>query len=107
MKQRLIWSNLQRDETWSGLSNIKDTFAGSLQLQVSVIHQSMCIFNAGVSQVRMMAGQNIKKKYRMCQISIKILGQNVILSLHNLKIHSSKGCRKTNQRWIICMYLTQ
>ena len=30
---------------------------------------------------------------------------NFKLKLHNLKIYSSKGCRKTSQRWIICMYL--
>ena len=53
-----------------------------------------------VSQVHMMAGQNIKKKYLMCQIPIKMLKQNAIpnSSLYNLKIYSSKGCRKTSQR---------
>ena len=30
LKQMLIWFNLQRDETRSGLSNIKETFAESL-----------------------------------------------------------------------------
>ena len=49
MKQTLIWFNLQRDGTRNGLSNIKDTFAESLQLQMSVLHQSMCIFKAGFS----------------------------------------------------------
>ena len=49
MKQTLIWFNLQRDGTENGLSNIKDTFAESLQLQMSVLHQSMCIFKAGLS----------------------------------------------------------
>ena len=49
MKQTLIWFNLQRDGTGNGLSNIKDTFAESLQLQMSVLHQSMCIFKAGLS----------------------------------------------------------
>ena len=29
----LIWSNLERDGTGNGFSNIKDTFAESLQLQ--------------------------------------------------------------------------
>ena len=46
MKQTLIWFNLQRDGTGNGLSNIKETFAESLQLQMSVLHQSMCIFKA-------------------------------------------------------------
>ena len=49
------------------MSNIKDTFAESLQLQM---------------------------------IPIKMLKQNAISnsSLHNLKIYSSKGWRKTSQR---------
>ena len=49
MKQMAIWFSLQRDGTGNGLSNIKDTFAESLQLQMSVLHQSMCIFKAGFS----------------------------------------------------------
>ena len=49
MKQTLIWFNLQRDGTGNGLSNIKDTFSESLQLQILVLHQSMCIVKAGVS----------------------------------------------------------
>ena len=62
MKQTLIWFNLQRDGTGNRLSNIKGTFAESLQLQMSVLHKSMSIFKAGLSsQVHMMAGQNIKK----------------------------------------------
>ena len=44
VKQRLIWFNLQRDGTRNGLSNIKETFAENLQLQMSVLHQSMSIF---------------------------------------------------------------
>ena len=49
MKQRLIWFNLQIDGTRNGLSNIKDTFAEILLLQMSVLHQSMYIFKAGLS----------------------------------------------------------
>ena len=44
MKQGLIWFNLQRDGTRNRLSNIKETFAENLQLQISVPHQSMTIF---------------------------------------------------------------
>ena len=49
-----------------------------------------------VSQVHMMAGQNVKKKYLMCQIPIKMLKQHATpnSSLYNLKIYSSKGCTK-------------
>ena len=51
--------NLQRDRTGNRLSNIKDTFAESLQLHMSVLHQSICIFKAGLSSL------NITKKYLM------------------------------------------
>ena len=58
MKETLIWFNLQRDTTGNGLSNIKDTFTKSLQLQSAVLHQSMCISQVVlVSQVHMMAGK--------------------------------------------------
>ena len=97
MKQTLIWFNLQRDGTGNGSSNIKDAFGEYLQLQMSVLQQSMCIFSA--DQDHMIAGQNIKKKYFMCQIPIKMLTQHAIQdsSLHNFKIYSSKGCVKTGQ----------
>ena len=49
MKQMLIWFNSQGNGTGNGLFNIKDTFAESLQLQMSVLHQSMCMFKAGLS----------------------------------------------------------
>ena len=52
MKERLIWFNLQRDGTGNGLSNIKGTFAESLQLQMSVLYLQ------GWS-LGMMAGQNV------------------------------------------------
>ena len=107
MKQTLIWFNLQRDGTGNVLSNIKDIFAESLQLQMSVLQQSMSNFRSSrlVSQVHMMAGQNVRKKYLMCQIPIKILERHAIpnSSLNNLKTYLSKECRKTSQRWIICM----
>ena len=102
MKQTLIWHNLQRDRTRNGLSNIKKTFEESLQLQMPVLHQSMSIFQSSrlVSQVQMMAGKNVKKKYLMCQTPIKMLKQEATpnSSLQNLKIYLSKGCKKTSQR---------
>ena len=78
MKQTLIWFNLQRNGTGNGLSNIN-------------LDQSMRIFKAGLSNsYDVMAGQNIKTKYLMCQIPIKMLKQHTIpnSSLHNLKIYS-------------------
>ena len=90
MKQMLIQFNLQRDETGNGLSNIKDAFAESLQLEIPVLHQSMSIFQSSrlVFQVHMMVGQNVKKKYLMCQIPIKTLKQYATPNsdLPNLKI---------------------
>ena len=46
VKQRLIWFNLQRDGTRNAFSNIKETFAEILQLQMSVLHQRMSIFQS-------------------------------------------------------------
>ena len=90
MKQMLIQFNLQRDGTGNGFSNIKDTFAESLQLEIPVLQQSMSIFQSSrlVSQVHMMVGQNVKKKYLMCQIPIKTLKQYATPNsgLPNLKI---------------------
>ena len=86
----------KRDGTRNGLSNIKETFAENLQLQMSVLHQRTIL----VSQVPMMAGQNVKEKYLMFQIPIKMLKQEATpnSSLHNLKIYLSKGCIQTSQR---------
>ena len=36
---------------WNELYNIKDTFAESFQLQISVLHQGICIFKAGLSSL--------------------------------------------------------
>ena len=55
-------AQLTKRWNWNGLPNIKDNFAESLQLQMSVLHQSMYIFKVGLSQVHMIAGENIKKK---------------------------------------------
>ena len=51
MKQTLIWFNLRRDGIRNGLSSIKDTFAEGLQLQMSVLHQMMCMFEADLSRL--------------------------------------------------------
>ena len=37
--------------TRNGFSNIKDTFAERFQLQISVLHQRMCIFKASLSNL--------------------------------------------------------
>ena len=60
----------------------------------------ICPSSRLASHVFTMAGQNIKKKYLMCLIPIKMLKQHAFpnSSLHNVKIYSSKGCRKTSPR---------
>ena len=40
MKETLTWFSLQKNEAGNGFSNIKDTFAESLQLQMLGLHQS-------------------------------------------------------------------
>ena len=97
IKQTVIWFDLQR------------YFCRKFAATMPVLHQSMSILQSSrlVSQVHLMTGQNVKKKYLMCQIPIKMLKQEATpnSSLHNLKIYLSKGCRKTSQRSITCMYL--
>ena len=63
MKQTLIWFNIQRDGTRDGLSNIKETFAEVLQLQMSVPYQRTNIFQS--SMLVSHDEQNVKKKYQM------------------------------------------
>ena len=48
----LVFFNLQRNGTGNGLSNTEDSFAESFQLQISVLHQSLCIFKAVLSSLR-------------------------------------------------------
>ena len=91
------------DGTRNGLSNIKETFAEKLQLKMSVLCTKVqaLILEHSVSQVHMMAGQN-KCKEKVTDVSDpnQMLKQHATpnSSLHNLKIYSSKGCRKTSQR---------
>ena len=77
-----------RDGSGNGLSSTKHAFAESLQLQMSVLHQSICIFKA------------LKSSLFDCWVpGVSDPNQNVkTTSLHNLKIYSLKGCRKTSQK---------
>ena len=102
MKQTLIWFNLQTDGTGNELSNDKNTFVKSLQLRMSVLHQSICIFKAGLSSL-----YDGWAKYKEKVPDLSDPNQNVKTtcnsSLYNVKIYSSKGCRKSSPRWInIC-----
>ena len=77
MKQMLIWFQLQRDETGNGLSNIKNTFAEVCSYKCQFFTK-VCAFLRLVSQVHMIAGQNVKKKYLMPQIPTKMLKQHAV-----------------------------
>ena len=97
MKQTLIWFNLQRDGTGNVLTpriHLQKVCNNKYQFCTKV-----CTSSRLVSHVHIMAKQNIKKKYLMCQIPIKMVKQHAIpnSSLHNLKIYSSKGCKKASQ----------
>ena len=98
MEETLILFSLRRRWTGNGFFNIKDAFAESF-VATNIRSASSRL----VSQVHMIAWENRKKKYLMCQIPIKMLKQHTIpnSNLQNLKIYSSKGCRKTSQRWIM------
>ena len=104
-KQRLIWFNLQRDGTRNGLSNIKETFCRKFAAKnVSFLHQSISIFKGWSLKFIWWLGKvKVKKKYPMCQIPIKMLKQHATPNscLHNSKNYSSKGHRKTSQRYNI------
>ena len=52
IKQSPISFKLQRNRTGNGSSNIKDASTEYFQLQMPVLHQSMCISKAGLSCVR-------------------------------------------------------
>ena len=77
-----------RDGSGNGLSSTKHAFAERLQLQMSILHQSICIFKA------------LKSSLFDCWVpGVSDPNQNVkTTSLHNLKIYSLKGCRKTSQK---------
>ena len=104
MKQTLIWFNVHRGGTRNGLSNIKETFCRKFAATNVSSASRYEHLPRLVSQVHMMAVQNVKKTYLMRQIPIKMLKQHATRnsSLHNLKIkiYLSKECRKTSQRWI-------
>ena len=80
MKETLIWFNLQKERTINRLLHIKDAFAESVQLQMSVLlHRGICMVKAGLSGLSD-GWANIKKKYPICQIPVKMLKQYAILN---------------------------
>ena len=104
IKQRLIWFNLQRDGTRNRFSNLKETFAENFQLKMSVLCTKVWAFSKtgqSSSYAWWLGKINVKKKYLMWKIPIKMLKQHATTysSLHNLKIYSSKGYRKTTVKY--------
>ena len=95
MKWTLVCFDLQGDGTGNGLPNIKDAFAESFELQLSVLYQSICIFKAGLSSL---SDDWAKYKEKLPDVSDSnhVLKQDAISisSLQDLKIYSSKECRK-------------
>ena len=87
-----------------------DCLTSSILLQKACSCKCMCFFNVGLSSL-----YDGWAKYKEKVPDVSDPNQNIETkcnpnsSLHNLKIYSSKGCRKTSQRWIICTYaqLTQ
>ena len=103
MKQTLMWFNLQRDGTGNGLSNIKGHFCRKfLATNVCSAPKYVHLQGWSDSEVHMMAGQNIKKKYLISHIPFKILRQHAIpsSSLHNLNIYLSR-CAENLFKYVI------
>ena len=102
MKQILAEFPLQRDETGNRFSNIKDTFAERFQLQTLIVHQWMCIFKAYLSSL----SDDWSNKEKVPDVSDS--NQNVETACNSklkftelIEICSSKGCRKSSERWIM------
>ena len=57
---------LHRNRTVNGMSNIKDTFAENFQQQLSVPHQSMCNFRAGLLSI---SDEWVKHKEKIADMS--------------------------------------
>ena len=71
-KGKLVCCNLLRNGTENGFYNIKDTFAENFNLQLSVLHQSICIFKAGLSGL-----SDVKAKYKGKIPDMSDFNQNV------------------------------
>ena len=95
--QSLELSTINR--TGNGLSSISDIFAESLQLQTSVLHQSVCILKTGLS-ISYDGWTKYEVKVPDMLDTNQTVRKHVIptSNLHNFKIYSSKECRKTSQR---------
>ena len=77
IKWTLVCFNLQINGTGNGLFSIKETFTESFQLQLSVLHQSMCILKTSLSSLSD-DWAKYKVKVPMCQIPTKMSKQQAI-----------------------------
>ena len=101
MKEMLICFSLQKNETRNGLSNIKDTFEKLFQLQISVLHQGICIFKTVLSNF-----SDSCRKYQEKAHDVYDPNQNIEIicncklkrTYRTYKIYSLKGCKKPSQR---------
>ena len=104
MKWTLVSFDLQGNGTGNGLPNIKDAFAESFELQLSVLYQSICIFKAGLSSL---SDDWAKYKEKVPDVSDSnhMLKQDAIpiSSLTELKDLVIKRVQKISQRWIMCI----
>ena len=98
MKQRLIWFNMVRDGTRNGLSNIKETFSENLQLQMSVLHQSMSIFQ-GWSLKFIWWLSKITQQFWMFEFSAEDITSDfrfLLRLVNRFTIDSDPVCHKVN-----------
>ena len=100
------WNKIRYSSIYKEIELEMDSLTSRIPLQKAPSYKyqfftKFCISSRLVSQIEVMAGQNIKKKYLLiCQIPIKILKQYAIpnSSFQNSKIFSSKGYRRTSQK---------
>ena len=72
IKWRLIYFKLQKNGTGNGSSNIIDTSKERLQLQMPILHQSMCISKAGLSSLR-----HFREEYKDMVPDVSDFTQNI------------------------------
>ena len=91
IKERLIYSKIQRNEIENRSPNIKNPSTEIFQLQMPVLHQSKCISKAGLSNLRQVWAE-YKDKESDVSDSHRNIGTlcNSKLKSPNLKICVSK-----------------
>ena len=103
----LIYFKLQRNGTENGLSNIKDPSTERFQLQMAVLHQSMCIAKAAHFNSR-----HVWVEYENKNLDVSDFYQNIgVWCNSKLKLPKSKdSCIKSTEKVLQdeeCMQATQ